>query len=147
MPQGSRERKTMTVQAHEGVKPAKRRFSIDYHTMGPLLALIVLVIIGFLLNPAFASEGNVTNLLTRSAFIGIIAVGATFVITAGGIDLSVGSMAAVISGVMIIVMNTAIQTMGAGVPTVLLGCLVSVLLGLAARFLNGFMTTKNKIET
>jgi ribose transport system permease protein len=58
-----------------------------------------------LLNPAFLSEGNITNLLTRSAFIGIIAVGATFVITAGGIDLSVGSMAAVIAGVMIIVMN------------------------------------------
>lgn len=89
----------MTVSAHEGVKPAKKRLiNVDLHTMGPLLALIALCIFGFLLNPAFASEGNVTNLLTRSAFIGIIAVGATFVITAGGIDLSVGSMAAVISG-------------------------------------------------
>src|SRR5690554_1620140 len=146
MPQGSRERKTMTVQAHEGVKPAKRRFSIDYHTMGPLLALIVLVIIGFSLNPAFLSEGNVTNLLTRSAFIGIIAVGATFVITAGGIDLSVGSMAAVISGVMIIVMNYAIEALGPGVSVVLVGCLASVILGLGAGFLNGFMTTKGKIE-
>ncbi|WP_404402652.1 ABC transporter permease [Pelagibacterium halotolerans] len=136
----------MTVQAHEGVKPAKRRFSIDYHTMGPLLALIVLCLIGFVLNPAFLSEGNVTNLLTRSAFIGIIAVGGTFVITAGGIDLSVGSMAAVISGIMIIVMNGAIDTMGVGVQTVLFGCLVSAVLGLAAGFLNGFMTTKGKIE-
>ncbi|GGA44825.1 ABC transporter permease [Pelagibacterium lentulum] len=136
----------MTVQAHEGVKPAKRRFHIDLHTMGPLLALIALCVFGFLLNPAFISEGNVTNLLTRSAFIGIIAVGATFVITAGGIDLSVGSMAAVISGVMIIVMNNAIDTVGIGVQTVLIGCLVSVLLGLAAGFLNGFMTTKGKIE-
>lgn len=137
----------MTVQAHEGVKPAKRRlFSIDYHTMGPLLALIALCILGFLLNPAFISEGNITNLLTRSAFIGIIAVGATFVITAGGIDLSVGSMAAVISGVMIIVMNNAIGTMGIGVHIVLIGCLASILLGLGAGFLNGFMTTKGKIE-
>lgn len=137
----------MTVQVHEGVKPAKRRLlTIDYHTLGPLLALIALCVLGFSLNSAFLSEGNVTNLLTRSAFIGIIAVGATFVITAGGIDLSVGSMAAVISGVMIIVMNGAIDTMGVGVHTVLLGCLVSVVLGLAAGFLNGFMTTKGKIE-
>lgn len=137
----------MTVQAHEGVKPAKRRLlTIDYHTMGPLLALIALCILGFLLNPAFISEGNVTNLLTRSAFIGIIAVGATFVITAGGIDLSVGSMAAVISGVMIIVMNNAIGTMGVGVHIVLIGCIASIALGLAAGFLNGFMTTKGKIE-
>lgn len=136
----------MTAQAHEGVKPAKRRFSVDYHTLGPLLALILLCIIGFLLNPAFISEGNLNNLLTRSAFIGIIAVGATFVITAGGIDLSVGSMAAVISGVMIIVMNAAIDTLGPGVSTVLIGCLASVLLGLAAGMLNGLMITKGRIE-
>ena len=136
----------MTVQAHEGVKPAKRRFSMDYHTLGPFVALVALCIIGYLLNSAFASEGNVTNLLTRSAFIGIIAVGATFVITAGGIDLSVGSMAAVISGVMIIVMNTAIETLGPGLSVVLVGCLASVLLGLGAGFFNGFMITKGKIE-
>ena len=136
----------MTVQAHEGVKPARRRFSLDYHTLGPLLALIALCILGFALNSAFLSEGNVTNLLTRSAFIGIIAVGATFVITAGGIDLSVGSMAAVISGVMIIVMNNAIDTMGTGMTTVIVGCLASLALGLAAGFVNGFMTTKGKIE-
>ena len=136
----------MTVQAHEGVKPARRRFSLDYHTLGPLLALIALCILGFALNSAFLSEGNVTNLLTRSAFIGIIAVGATFVITAGGIDLSVGSMAAVISGVMIIVMNNAIDTMGTGMTTVIVGCLASLVLGLAAGFVNGFMTTKGKIE-
>lgn len=87
-------------------KPSRR---IDLKAIGPLVALILLCILGYVLNPAFASEGNLTNILTRSAFIGIIAVGATFVITAGGIDLSVGSMAAVISGVMIITMNSAIR--------------------------------------
>ena len=74
----------------------------DIKTAGPALALLALCVIGFLINPAFLSEGNLTNLLTRSAFIGIIAIGATFVITAGGIDLSVGSMAAAIAGIMII---------------------------------------------
>ena len=94
----------MSVSAHEVAKPAKG-FRLDLKTAGPLLALILLVILGYSLNPAFLNEGNITNILTRSAFIGIIAVGATFVITAGGIDLSVGSMAAFIAGVMIIVMN------------------------------------------
>ena len=61
----------------------RRTMKFDIKTMGPAIALILLCIIGYLLNPAFASEGNITNLLTRSAFIGIIAVGATFVITAG----------------------------------------------------------------
>lgn len=123
-----------------------RLSGFDLKTAGPALALLLLCVIGFLLNPAFLSEGNLTNLLTRSAFIGIIAVGATFVITAGGIDLSVGSMAAVIAGVMIIVMNNAVDTFGTGVTTVLIGCGCSIILGLGAGFVNGFLTTKGKIE-
>lgn len=119
---------------------------IDIKTVGPVLALILLCILGFALNPAFASEGNLTNILTRSAFIGIIAVGATFVITSGGIDLSVGSMAAVISGVMIITMNSAIDTFGPGLTTVLLGCGCSIILGIGAGLINGLLTTKGKIE-
>lgn len=123
-----------------------RPTGLDIKTLGPAIALILLCILGYFLNPAFASEGNITNLLTRSAFIGIIAVGATFVITAGGIDLSVGSMAAVIAGVMIIVMNNAVDTLGTGVATVALGFGCSVILGVGAGWVNGFLTTKGKIE-
>jgi ribose transport system permease protein len=124
----------------------KKAFSIDLKAMGPALALLILCIIGYSLNSAFLSEGNITNLLTRSAFIGIIAVGATFVITAGGIDLSVGSMAAVISGVMIIIMNNLVDTFGAGAATVLIGCGCSLILGIGAGWINGALTTKGKIE-
>ncbi|MGR3662730.1 MAG: ABC transporter permease [Paracoccaceae bacterium] len=123
-----------------------RPSGLDIKTLGPAIALFLLCILGYSLNPAFASEGNITNLLTRSAFIGIIAVGATFVITAGGIDLSVGSMAAVIAGVMIIVMNNAVDTLGTGVATVALGFGCSVILGVGAGWVNGFLTTKGKIE-
>lgn len=135
----------MSAVTTDSEKTAKR-LSFDLKTAGPAVALVILCVIGFLLNPAFLSEGNITNLLTRSAFIGIIAVGATFVITAGGIDLSVGSMAAAIAGVMIITMNAAIDTMGSGVATVLLGCGVSILLGIGAGWVNGALTTKGKIE-
>lgn len=123
-----------------------RGFKFDFKTAGPLIALIALCILGFTLNPAFLSEGNISNILTRSAFIGIIAVGATFVITAGGIDLSVGSMAAVIAGVMIIVMNASIDTFGVGLITVFIGGGCSLILGIGAGFVNGFLTTKGKIE-
>ena len=44
-------------------------------------------------------------MVTRTAFIAIIAVGATFVIAGGGLDLSVGSMAALVAGVMILILN------------------------------------------
>ena len=43
---------------------------------------------GTLLNPDFATFDNAMNVLTRTAFIGIIAVGMCFVIISGGIDLS-----------------------------------------------------------
>ncbi len=119
---------------------------LDLKTVGPFLALIALFVLGILVNQAFLSPGNLTNILTRSSFIGIIAVGATFVITAGGIDLSVGSMAAFISGCMIVIMNTLAATMEPGIMIVLAGVLASVLLGTAAGFVNGFLTTKGKIE-
>lgn len=135
----------MSVSAHETPRPP-RSFRIDLKTAGPLLALILLCVLGYALNPLFIGEGNITNLLTRSAFIGIIAVGATFVITAGGIDLSVGSMAAFIAGMMILVMNWAVESMGVSVWTVLLGIGCSLILGVGAGFINGFLTTKAKIE-
>ena len=53
----------------------------------------------------FATLDNALNVLTRTAFIGIIAVGMCFVIISGGIDLSVGSMAALIAGCVILLMN------------------------------------------
>ena len=61
---------------------------------GPLAALLLLTILGAFLNPSFLSWNNLSNVLTRSAFIGIISVGGTFVIVTGQIDLSVGAMAA-----------------------------------------------------
>ncbi|WP_420861262.1 ABC transporter permease [Algirhabdus cladophorae] len=132
------------AQATAAAQAPRRKFDLKLY--GPAIALILLCIIGFLMNPAFLSEGNLTNLLTRSAFIGIIAVGATFVITAGGIDLSVGSMAAVIAGVMIILMNGLVDTVGTGPLTVIIGAISAIILGLGAGYANGFLTTKGKIE-
>ena len=125
--------------------PSERGARFDIRALGPLLGLIVLFIVGALLNDAFLSPINLFNVLTRSAFIGIIAVGATFVIISGGLDLSVGSMAAFIAGVMIIVMNQAVNTFGAGVVTVLIGIGASLLLGVLAGALNGVIITRGKI--
>lgn len=127
------------------VKP-RRGFRIDLKTAGPLLALALLVLLGIMLNENFLSYSNLTNVLARSSFIGIIAIGATFVITAGGLDLSVGSMAAVIAGVMIMVMNWLIPTMGVGWGVVLAGMLAGILLGGVAGVFNGLMITRGRIE-
>lgn len=118
----------------------------DLKLWGPFLALAGLIVLGTLVNPVFLSPGNIFNVLTRTAFIGIIAVGATFVITTGGIDLSVGSLAAFASGVAIVAMNALVVTMGAGWHVVLIGMLVAAGLGLTAGLVNGLLVTKGRIE-
>lgn len=123
-----------------------RGFRLDLKTVGPLVALILLVLLGISLNENFLSYNNLTNVLARSSFIGIIAIGATFVITAGGIDLSVGSMAAVIAGIMIMVMNWLIPSLGIGWGVVLAGMVAGLLLGGVAGVFNGFMITRGRIE-
>ncbi|MCK0168364.1 ABC transporter permease [Jannaschia sp. S6380] len=125
---------------------APRGFRPDLKVLGPILALVVLVAVGAWLNANFLSAGNITNVLSRSAFIGIIAVGMTFVITAGGLDLSVGSMAAFIAGLMIMVMNGLLPTLGPGVPLVLVGMATALVVGILAGALNGFLITTMRIE-
>ncbi|PJC87270.1 sugar ABC transporter permease YjfF [Vibrio sp. HA2012] len=64
----------------------------------PLVITIMVFIIGYLIClvefPAFATTRVICNILTDNAFLGIVAVGMTFVILSGGIDLSVGSVIA-----------------------------------------------------
>ncbi|RDI62640.1 ABC transporter permease [Microvirga subterranea] len=121
----------------------KRRFNFDMRALSPFIALIVLVIAGALINPDFLTASNLLNVVTRSAFIAIIAVGATFVIAGGGLDLSVGSMAALVAGIMILTLN------GLGNPgygTLALGMLAAVGLGAACGLANGLIVTFGRIE-
>ena len=119
---------------------------LDLKTAGPFIALVVVFIIGVLVNDAFLSSGNLSNILARSSFIGIVAIGATFVITAGGIDLSVGSMAAFISGCMILLMNALMDTIDSMVAIIILALIASLGIGAVAGLINGLLTTKAKIE-
>jgi ribose transport system permease protein len=68
------------------------------------------------------------------------------VIASGGLDLSVGSMAAFVAGLMILVMNAALPTLGVGIPVILLGMLTAIVAGVIAGFINGVLITKLGIE-
>lgn len=118
------------------------RFGARIKGFGPVLGLLALCIAGTLLNGDFATLDNLMNVLTRTAFIGIIAVGMTFVIISGGIDLSVGSMAALIAGCMIYFMNALAQGAGANLASRRLG--VS---GLPARSLAGMNSASRWITS
>lgn len=117
---------------------------IDLRAVAPFVALAILLVLGSLANPNFISIDNLLNVLTRSAFIAIVAVGATFVISAGGLDLSVGSMTAFVGSLMIMFMNNgAIGSPGAMlVAAVALAIAIGAICGLA----NGLITTVGRIE-
>src|ERR1035437_3163973 len=116
------------------------------HGTGPFIGLVLLCLAGVLLNPNFAALDNAMNVLTRTAFIGIIAVGMCFVIVSGGIDLSVGSMAALIAGCTILLMNSAAATISSPVLVVALGMVFAVVLGALFGLAHGLLITKGKIE-
>lgn len=71
-----------------------------------LLALLILVVLFAIINGrVFLTGGNIRDLLVNSFFVMLVAVGMTFVLTSGGIDLSVGSvmgLSGAITGLMLL---------------------------------------------
>ncbi|PBC07978.1 ABC transporter permease [Mesorhizobium sp. WSM3859] len=100
-----------------------------------LLALLVLLwVILSLATTSFASANNISNLLRQGSMIAILAVGQTFVIITGGIDLSVGA---------VVGFSTVIAAMliNAGVP-VFAAILITLLVGVAIGLFHGFGIVK-----
>ncbi|MDR6634624.1 ribose transport system permease protein [Phyllobacterium sp. 1468] len=134
----------MTIMASSTAIRPEREWNIGWTDVGPFVALIVLMLIGFLINPDFLSATNLANVITRSAFIAIIAVGATFVISSGGLDLSVGSMAAFITGITILFMNRMAAEWGMmAIPA---GMMVAIVVGFLCGLMNGLIVTIGRIE-
>ena len=125
------------------MKAEKFSWRPDMRALSPFLALAALLVLGTVLNPDFLSVSNLTNVITRSAFIAIIAVGATFVIASGGLDLSVGSMAAFVAGAMILILN---DLGGADSGTLALGMLAALTLSALCGLANGVIVTVGRIE-
>ncbi len=100
---------------------------------GTLIGLLLLSAVLWVLTPHFFTVGNLLNVAQQTSINAIVAVGMTYVILSGGIDLSVGSMVA-LSGV---VLGTLLQA-DQPLPIALLGALgVGTICGL----LNGVLIT------
>jgi ribose transport system permease protein len=131
---------------NEETREIRRRSwrDIDLRAVAPFAALALLLVVGALVNPNFIGITNLANVATRSAFIAIIAVGATFVISSGDLDLSVGSMVAFVASLMILLMNSGIIAN----PVLMLAVAVvfTVVAGALCGLANGLITTLGKIE-
>jgi ribose transport system permease protein len=106
-----------------------------------LVALVVLFIASSIASPYFLQVVNLLNILKQVSYSGIIALGMAFVIIAGGIDLSVGSMAAFIGAIAILIVNA----LGGGLWAIAAAWVAAIALGAACGFFNGFLVTKGSI--
>lgn len=122
----------------------RRRSGVDLRAIAPFVALAFLLVLGAVSSDRFLTVGNLQNVATQSAFIAIIAVGATFVITSGGLDLSVGAMVAFVASLLILFLNSEYLAN----PALLLAAGVSMaaLAGAACGLGNGLIVTKGSIE-
>lgn len=93
----------------------------------------------------FLQPENLRNILRQNAFVGLIAIGMTFVIILGGIDLSVGSMVALVGGVTIWTLNGLMEQGQSEAAAVALAVLAGLLLGPALGLVNGLFVTKGRI--
>ena len=116
----------------------------DLRAIAPFIALALLLVLGTIANPNFISIDNLLNVATRSAFIAIIALGATYVISSGGLDLSVGAMVAFVASIMILFMNSAV--IADPVLMLIAAVLLALIVGAACGLLNGLITTVGGIE-
>lgn len=113
------------------------KLSMVWEKFIPLLALVVLIVVVTILNPAFADPANIMNLLRQISINALIAFGMTFVILTGGIDLSVGSILALTSAL-------SAGMMAAGVDPIL-AIIIGTLLGAIFGALNGILIAKGKL--
>src|SRR5206468_7397305 len=123
--------------------PARRTTLMRSDAVQRLLAfaaLIVIVVIFSLLSPNFLQFDNVVGILLATAVNGILALGVTFVIISGSIDLSIGTVMT-LSSVMTAVFITEWH---APVPV---GILAGVSTGALAGLVNGTLVAKLKIPS
>ncbi|HVP17480.1 MAG TPA: ABC transporter permease [Spirochaetia bacterium] len=118
---------------------------IQYEKVAPFVALAVLFVASSVLSPYFLQIQNLLNILRQVSYTGMIALGMTFVIIGGGIDLSVGSLAAFNASMGILFLNYLMGPLGNEYLAMAGGILAALLLGAFSGALNGFLITKGKI--
>ncbi|MET9480250.1 ABC transporter permease [Streptomyces sp. NPDC006638] len=122
---------TVKDQEPKGSRPSSG-LRLDVRNLSLLGVLLALVVVGGITKPdQFLDTNNLQLILTQASVIGVVTVGMTFVITSGGIDLSVGAIVALAS-----VWATTLATQDFGFIGILFTAMV---VGLACGLVNGLL--------
>ena len=112
-----------------------KKFLLKYISI--LGLLLICVIIAFV-SPRFLTVSNFLNVLTQVSVNAILAIGMTFVILTGGIDLSVGSILAITGAV--------VATFAKAGGNIIPGIIVALIIGGAIGLFNGIIVSKGKVQ-
>ncbi|MBP3655268.1 MAG: ABC transporter permease [Clostridia bacterium] len=152
----------MTVRKNKDNKTILEKLVVQWKT-NPLFStacvLVLMVILQTIaLGFEFESFGawfshwsrNWINILRNNASVGIVALGMTFVIISGGIDLAVGSTLVAVGAVLMVCVNSypdgLFTAMGmTGVPVYIIGIAAAMLMGALLGGVSGFLVAKQKL--
>jgi ribose transport system permease protein len=130
----------MQPQAEKTIVKEKSSFKLSNYTV--FFGLIALCIVLSLLSNVFLTGDNIMNIFLQASINGVVAVGMTFVIITGGIDLSVGSIAATCVVVIGLTKNIFGEyTAASGIASIVLALVAGCVLGAV----NGLTITKGKL--
>ncbi|HVO18663.1 MAG TPA: ABC transporter permease [Anaeromyxobacter sp.] len=115
-----------------------------WHSYSILVVFGVIIAICGLAAPRFLNPDNLLQILRNTSIVGAIALGMTFVIIAGGIDLSSGPVLAT-SGAALILLQRMVRPDGSSVLPLPLAILACLAVGVAFGFLNGIVITKARL--
>ena len=102
---------------------------------GSLTALLLMLAVASIVYPEFRTMRNITNVVRQISMVGLSAIGMTFVIISGGIDLSIGATIA-LSGILAAMLSGK---------NVLLAILVPLVAGAAIGLVNAFIVTRLRV--
>jgi len=113
---------------------------------GVYYAFVVLILLASVIGwPYFHKPGNLVNVMRQASYTGIIALGMTFVIISGGIDLSVGSAAVFVGSMGVLLLNYLVPGMG-DTGMLMVVCFASMLLlGVICGLVNGAIISYGRI--
>ncbi|MFD2629825.1 ABC transporter permease [Oceanobacillus kapialis] len=127
-------------QSHKPKRPDfKERLTWLWSEYSVIVAFLIIFIAASFMSPRFLDLTNQMNILMQVSIIGIIALGMTVVMLSGGIDLSVGSVLALVGVITVIALNAT--------GSIVAAVLTAFIVGSFAGLLNGLMVAKGRIAS
>lgn len=116
-----------------------RRLSWLWSEYSVIIAFLIIFIAASFMNPRFLDLNNQMNILMQVSIIGIISLGMTVVMLSGGIDLSVGSVLALVGVITVIALNAT--------GSIVIAILTAFIVGSFVGLLNGLMVAKGRVAS